>query len=354
VPLVRDRGGASSAAPERVARATVAASALDEAQARALGVVQAAAAYWGYRAARDRLAVFTASEARADRTATEMAALSRASERTRADLTEARGHLATRRAQRIAAEAEVVAAWEELAIVTGMARPQAQADAVTELPAAGAAPAADLDAKRITPRADLAAARQRADAAAEDLQAARNELQPRLDLGLSAGYTARIDGAGPANLLDPLVRDIPGIEAGVQLRLELPVGRDGAKGRAAQRSAAYRRAQLAIAELERSIAIRVAAALANAQVHRAALIEAQVAVQLLEQTVTDEQAKFRAGASTLLAVIQAEEALTDTLLDEIAGRLAFAIAVAQLRFETGAIEPARPAAELATLLKGFP
>jgi len=368
VPLLRDRGGAVSAAPERAAHASYAAAALDARQARARGVFLAALAYWQYRAATDRLAVTIDSEARAERTANEIAQLSRADERTRADLNEARGHLSSRRAQRIAAEAQVAAAWSDLAVVSGFTRaPAAAPAAATEFPATGSAPSEDsrsvLIEQAVAQRPDLASARKRADAAAETLRAAENQLQPQLDLELTAGYTSQLY-EGPAHIFDPLVREIPGVEAGVQIRLQLPLERNGVRGRVAERSAAYQRERLVGADLERQIRIRVAGALQAAAVSRLALIESEAAVRLLEQTVIDEKAKFRVGASTLLAVIQSEEALTSAFLTRIDGQVAFALTLANLRFETGslvlpasedrAVVQPTAAARMVSLLRVFP
>jgi outer membrane protein len=367
VPLLRDRGGTVSAAPERAAGASYAAAALDARQARARGVLLGAIAYWQYRAATDRLAVTIASEARAERTANEIAQLSRADERTRADLNEARGHLSSRRAQRITAEAQVTAAWSDLAVVVGFARaPAAAPAAATEFPATGTTLSGEslsvLIEQAVAQRPDLASARKRAQAAAETLRAAEDELRPQLDLRLAAGYTSQLY-EGPAHLFDPLVREIPGVEAGVQIHLQLPLERNGVRGRVAERSAAYQRERLIGADLERQIRIRVAGAFQAATVSRLALIESEAAVRLLEQTVDDEKAKFRVGASTLLAVIQSEEALTSAFLTRIDGQVAFALALANLRFETGSLvlpasreRAVRPtaAARMVSLLRVFP
>jgi outer membrane protein TolC len=68
------------------------------------------------------------------------------------------------------------------------------------------------------------------------------------------------------------------------------------------------------------------------------LRHSEEAVRLFEQTVENERKKFRLGFSTLFAVIQAEESLTSALLGKIAGQRAFAVALARVRFETGAVD----------------
>jgi len=344
-PLLRDFGGAISAAPEQAARAGHAAASMDEQHARAQVVLQSAVAYWDYLAAERRLEVSRASEARAQRTAELTAALVQGDERTRADLTQAEAHLASRRALRIATEQGLLAAWQQLAIAMGMrplplgVLPRAATDfpggELTTAWVAGSSWVEQTTARR----SDLAAAQRRVAAAEALLQAARNEQLPGLDLELSAGYSGQRRGAGLQRLDDPFYRDIPGVDATVQLRLELPLERTGARGRLAESAAAREREHLARAEIERRIRVAVPIAIESLKSSRHALAESERAVQLFQQSVDHENRRFQAGSSTLLSVIQAEELLTGALLDEIEGQRAFAVGVASLRFETSTIFP---------------
>ncbi len=70
---------------------------------------------------------------------------------------------------------------------------------------------------------------------------------------------------------------------------------------------------------------------------REALLAAREAVTLSRQAVENEKRKFQLGMSTLFDVILAEDALTNARLSEIAGQQAYAVAIARLRYETGAI-----------------
>ena len=343
LPLLRDFGGVITGAPEREARLQHQASVLDERQAGALAVVRAASAYWAYLGAARRLEVFAASEARADRTATDIASLVKADERTRADLTQARGTLASRRANRMAAEQDLLAAWEAIAVLTGTVRDQVEVlpEAATSFPDAGAqAGEGSLDrfvAGALRRRPELRAAQRRVEAAEVTLAAARSELRPRVDLEGSAGHAGQQRGPGVGRAADALFRDIPGADVAVQLSIIWPVERNGPRGLLAERSAQHQSARLALLELERQIRIAVATLLETVKRSRLALRESEEAVKLLQQTVEGEKHKFKLGLSTLLAVIQAEDSLNSALLAKIEGQRAFAMALANLRFETATL-----------------
>jgi outer membrane protein len=345
VPLLRDFGGIVSAAPERAAEVNHRASQLDQSHSGAQVVFQAASAYWGYLAASRRVEVFVSSESRADRTAADIAALVKADERTRADLNQARGVLASRRADRMAAEQDRIAAWALLAVITGAVPEDASTlpAPVSDFPAGAGGPAAETllrwQARGLAERTDLAAARARLEETAVRVRAARNELWPRLDLQGSGGLSGEQRGAGLNQLVNPRQLEVPGADLAVQLTFLLPVERHGLRGRLIEESAAQARAQLGYRELERRIRIGVAAALEYVRRSQMALRESEEAVTLLQQTVEGEKHKFRLGLSTLFAVLQAEDALNSALLAKIEGQRAFAVALASLRFETGTLLP---------------
>ena len=343
LPLLRDLGGVVTAAPERHARAEFAASTFDERHAAAQGVLRAAVAYWSYLAAKRRFEVLAGSEGRAEVTATQTAALVKADERTRADLIQAQGFFSSRRAARIAAERDVVDAWRDIALLIGSspANLSALPAAATEFPPPGPDPAetslAGWVSRALSSRPDLAAADDRVQGAAVAVAAARSEMRSRLDLDVSGGYTNQQRGPALRHFIDPFYRDVPGMDASVSLRFELPVERSGARGRLAQSLAAYEQRRLLRVDLERRIRVGVAAAFEIVKRSRLALHESEEAVRLLKQTVDNEKQKFRLGSVTLFSVIQAEDSLTSGLLAKTERQRAFAVALADLRFESGTL-----------------
>jgi outer membrane protein TolC len=129
IPLLRDRGGASSAAAEQAAARDHEAARWGLRNTAAQQVLAAVGAYWDYQAAHERLEVLRSSEARADRTVEETRTLVAADERTPADLIQLRGNAASKRVARISAEQDLINARTTLGLAMGL-----PADAIAVLP----------------------------------------------------------------------------------------------------------------------------------------------------------------------------------------------------------------------------
>lgn len=333
IPLLRDRGGASSAAAEQVAARDHEATRWEMRHTAAQQVLAAVVAYWDYQAACERLEALRSSEARADRAVEETTALVKADERTPADLIQLRGNAASNRASRVAAEQDVITARTELGLTMGL-----PADAIAALPLPSTAfpgpgsNAGRLDARRLVEetyqrRADLAAADQRARSAGLRLEAARSDDRPSLDLVLSTGYQGTETDDGD--------RLEPRVDALVELRLELPLSNSAARGQVAQTSAAQEQSRIARDDLRRRIAADVAAGLQAVAHAEAAMLESAEAVRLFESGIQGVQRRFQLGDATLFDLIQAQDALTNALIFHVQSQRDHAVAIAVLRFQSG-------------------
>ncbi|MBK7536607.1 MAG: TolC family protein [Myxococcales bacterium] len=330
IPLLRDRGGASSAAAEQAAARDHEAARWGLRHAAAQQVLAAVAAYWDYQAAHRRLEVLRASEARAERAVEETRALVQADERTPADLIQLQGNAASKRATRASAEQGIVAARTALGLAMGL-----PADAIATLPPPAtafpkpASGAARLDAGLVADtyrrRADLAAAEQRTRSASIRLEAARSDQRPRLDLLLNTGYRAS----------DAESLDEPRVDALVELRLELPLSNSAARGQVMQSSAAQQQRHLAHDDLRRRIAADVAMAVEAVTHAEATMLESAEAVHLFETGIQAVQRKFQLGGATLFDLIQAQDALTNALLFDVESQRDHAVAIAVLSFQSG-------------------
>jgi outer membrane protein len=343
-PLLRDRGGAVTAAPERAARLERDAAALDFESARNEVVLQTTAAYWTYVAAERTLAVLAAAEERARRTVEDTSALVKADERTGSDLIQAQGYHSAARAARVGGQQNWLDAARRLAIVAGVSwsAPTALPHALSDFPSALLLPDEGVvvrwASEAIRLRPDLAALDRRLRGADILRTAGADELSARLDLEVGVGYTGQMRGQG-----GDLHRDVPGPRADVGLIYQLPVERTGRRGRLAEKAASVARLKVEREEIERQIYLRVLTAFETVKNSQVQLREAGEAVKLIDKTVVNEKKKFQMGSSTLFSVNQAEGALTGALLAAIAGQQQFAVALATLRFETGTL--AQPSAE---------
>ena len=364
VPLARNRMGGAVAASRRAAIAGYDATRADLRQAAAQTTLDAATAYWDYAAAGERLAAYRSSEQRARVMVDETAELVRADERPAADIRQVRGNLASKRAQRIAAEQTLAEARQRLGIVLGLPAQQIATISSARLaavPNTGAAPPddrADADEVRraaawarsvasaaLARRADVRAAAARREAAAQSLAAADHDLRPRIDLTLGVTYAGLTQGYGVGGFVSPLGRTAPGTSSVLQLQYELPTRRLLARGVAEQAEAALEEARISERDLTRQVESAVSVAAVGVDRGRRALGEAGDAVRLSREVVDNEKQKFRLGASTQLDVLYAEDGLVTALLAEIAARRTYIGAVGTLRFAAGDLGAATTAVE---------
>jgi outer membrane protein TolC len=357
VPLWKDRFGAVSAAGERAAEHGLRAGVLAMRQTVAQAVLDATTAYWSYLAASKALDVARGSETRASEMLDDIKRLVAAEERPASDVQQATANLSSKRVSRIAAEQNAIEARAALGLAMGVAPNQMAVlgEPATEFPAVGdSQPPATAGAGGVLARrSDYAGAREEEEAEGVLASSARHDLAPRFDLDVALGYTGMGSGFGFGPFVAPLYRNVPGLNASVQFRYELPIVNTGAAGRAVQAAASYERQRITREDLARRIQSNVAVA-ANAVRHgRIGMVESQRAVTLAETTVANERRKFRLGASTMFDVIQAQDALTNAELSAIQAARTCAVAIATWRFENGVMVggPERaPTVDVAALL----
>jgi outer membrane protein TolC len=350
VPLLRDRGGGTTAAAERAARRVLDASELDARHSAAASALAVVVAYWNDLAAEERLRVYRSSELRAGQLVDDTRRLVEADERPAADLKQLLANLALKRAVRLAAEQASVEGREQLALAMGVGGdepavlplpttpfPDAKDSSAATSGSPGTGADVPLPAEALHRREDLAALRARRIAAEVQLGAAQKDLRPRLDLSVGMGYQGIASDDGFSGALSSFYRNVAGLDASVRLSYELPLASLAARGEVLRSSAAYDQACIREAELVRQISSGVRMAREALRHGREALLASREAVALSREAVDNEKRKFRLGMSTLFDVILAEDALTSARLGEIAGQQAYAVAIARLRYESGTI-----------------
>lgn len=344
VPLLRGRGYIATAGAERAAEIGVAASDADYHQAQSVSALRTLLDYWSLVAAQKRLALAEESYQRQEQLVGIARALQEADEIARIDVLNVDARISDAQSSVSAARASVNAARVALARDIGLRvdrvedAPLATDDfpevATPEQLAAPSGPAAlePVFARRF----DVIAATRRVDSARVILATEREQLKRRLDLGLTMYYAGFEEnqnlgkGLGGA-LFDEWV----GPSVALTLSLDVPFRNNVAIGRFAQASALENQSILLRTDLTRSISTRVIQAIGTLQLAADAVRRQDDAARLYRRTIADEYEKYRAGASTIIDVILTEENLTNTLASQIEARLAYATALARLRFEMG-------------------
>jgi outer membrane protein TolC len=337
LPLLRGLGSSSVAAAETAAGKDYEASRLTLMHERSRSVLETVRAYWELRAATEETLVARRSVKLQGDLLALTQALIKAKDKPRSDEFRVQASLADAQARLSGTERRLNEARVSLARTMGVALegadraplasdpfPEPPDDVVTEAQAVEAL-ARDALAQRMDQRASLL----REEAAGVLATGARKDTKPRLDLqgrffGVSTGE-ARISD------LDRWVFR----SANGTLELEAPFGNNLLQGRLAQRESGLRLAEIESSDSARTITLNVVRLVQSLRVAVEQVKRAQEAVRYYDQTIEDEQAKLKAGDSTLVDTILTEQQTTAARQTLVAARRNYATLLAELRFEAG-------------------
>jgi outer membrane protein TolC len=346
-PLLRGRGRDANTAPERSAERQVAASELDLRQTTAERALTVIAQYWQARAALLNLEILRESEDRARELLGTTRKLIEADVTPAADLVQVEANVVAKETARIGGERAFFEARQALGREIGLPPERIAvlpfpADPFPTVPAAAVPAAADdriWIARALERRADLQAAQERRSAVGFLRKAADNALKPQVDLLFTPSYSGLVQGAGAGSFFSPLYRNVPGASSVLSLSLSWPTLNSRARGDLIQIEEAREQSALLTDLISRQIGANVPIALDAVARDAQQLERAAEAVRLFERAVENEEKKLRAGTSTLIDLISQRDRLTAARQSQVSAHLALAIAVAQLRFETGTLLP---------------
>jgi len=344
-PLLRGRGRSVADAPELAAERQVAASTLDLRQTTSERVLTVVSQYWQTRAAALNLDVLRASETSARELLETTRRLIEADVTPAADLVQVEANLVSKETARIGGERQLFQARQALGREIGL-----ESGRIASLPlpvdpfpvvspgeVPGPADGPRYVAAALARRADLQAARERRNALEIELRAADNALLPQVDLVLQPSYSGLVSGTGAGSFFSPLARNVPGLGSFFALSLSWPTLNNRARGVRLQIEAARTQSSLLEDLIVRQIGADVPAALDAVERQAQQLERAAEAVRLFERAVVNEEKKLQAGTSTLIDVISQRDRLTAARQAQVSASLALALALAELRFETGTL-----------------
>jgi outer membrane protein TolC len=344
-PLLRDRGRTVVAAGERAAERELSAADLDLRHTVSQRVLAVTSQYWRVVSARHALEILEASEQSSRELLRTTRRLIEADLTPAAEVVLLEADLAAKESSRIGGERDLFQARQELGREIGLTPEEIAALPLPSEPfptppstdRSSAGEAAALVALAFDSRADLAAARQRLEGAQLLTAAADNGLRPRLDLVFTPGWTGLVEGSRSRNFLASLYRNVPGLSSSLVFELTWPTVNRRAQGELLQARAGEEESRRFVELLMRSIGADVPTALDAVRRGAQQLERAVRAVELFEQAVINEEKKLRAGTSTLIDVISQKDRLTSSRLTEVSAHLSLALALADLRFQTGTL-----------------
>lgn len=340
-PLLRGRGAQAAASAEAVAALSVNAGRATLRHAASSVAAETLSAYWRYAAAVQVFESLSESEERVRRLLQETETLVAADQRPAADLDQIRADVADRTAARIRGSRDVATARLALGGAMGL-----EADEAALLPApADPFPAAgterlerdphDLVQTALELRGDLEAARARMEGGRVLREAAHRNRLPALNLDLSLGYAGQAQGGGAERFFSPLYENIGGLNLGLALRYEIPLGDAPADGLLATRIAEHRGAEVAVDDAARRVEIEVRAALVELHAAHETLALSEESLGHHRRALENEQLRFQQGLSTLFNVLLFQDRLTLAEAGRIQAMREYAEAEVQLRHAAG-------------------
>lgn len=162
-----------------------------------------------------------------------------------------------------------------------------------------------------------------------DLETARRNKLPDLDLVAGLGYTARATNANYGQVIANLPND-HGNNWNLGLNYSMPWGRHADKARYRIAQTQLNSQKLRIEQLEQSLLVNVRAAVRAVETQLVAVDIAAKGTELATRQYEQQKARFDAGLATSRQVLITQDDLERARFDELSARLALRRAVAEL------------------------
>jgi outer membrane protein TolC len=338
-PLLRGAGtvGAASAlAAARLARDAQAHTVEATAQEQ---VYLTLLAYFELVGAGQDLELLKGAQTAARKVVEDTKALVEGQQRPKSDLRGLEGNLADLTRQVFEADNRRLQGVYDLALAMGLGEQSVPSFRATDgFPPLVAAPDRETILRVATrDRSDLAAARETVASAAAQLEGAEKNTQPALDLSASVGYAGAYDRDGVDAFFAAASRNVPGVNAGVALSLELPVTNAARVGDRDRRLAQHEQATITARDLARQLPIAAQGALDDLRLSRNALEASTESVKQFEQAVADQRDKLHEGVGTVIDLVLTEQLRINAELGRTANQLRCASALARLYLTMGSL-----------------
>lgn len=353
VPLLKGRGSELVTASEDAARLAVLRNRYELRSRTAQTLYSVLLAYWDYRTRVALRNVAQSSEQRSQSLLSSNQKLVAASEKPRADLVLLKADLADKMAARQAAELALSESRKALGRLLGMdmaginqlAEPSDPFPPLNDAAGSLAQKLAQLSEQARQQRPDLKALDLQAEGTRRQLRAAIDKMKPQLDLNVGVGYGRASEGGSRYGFITEPGRNQPEPSVFAHLNYQFPLENNQASGAAKELSSTLLQLEIRQRDLADSIGAGVDSALQALSRNAEQMRVVQEGLVLYEQAVNQEIIKQRNGISTLIDVVNIEGRYVSAQVGFLQLQLAYANALARLRFETGTFLPRQPVAE---------
>ena len=336
LPLARGRGRDSVAAAEIAAGFDLEASRLALLFQHSASVEATIQAYWQARAATDQVEILRRSVEIQGELGTITRALIAANEKPRSDEARILGSTADARSRYESAQRQLNEARINLAQVMGVALADALSIPLASDPYPQPPAGLQIDSQAyatfirdaVNRRFDRQAALKSEASGKALAEGARRDKRPVFDTTLTGfGTSVKQSSLGYPSWVFR--------SGSVGLNLEKPFGNNSLAGIYDARLASLHQTQIASANLERQISLSVVQLSESLKLAVDRLRSSAEAVRNYDQTIIDEQARFRTGDSSLLDTILTEQQATSARLAYTAAQQEYASLLAALRQQAG-------------------
>lgn len=345
VPLMRNLGRDATGADELARESALKAAKLTTRHNISQLISITAANYWGCLASRMSFELTMDTQRRAQKLLDLVESLVKAGSMEPAALNQARANLLSNRVDVRGQQERLYNSRQALAVSMGLTPQELPgapdpAGGFPEVISAAQLESADIRSHisaALHQRGDYLGAQTDIETATILLRQAQNQLKPRLDLGLNAGYAGLSEETNISRYYRSLDSKLRGVNYLLTLNLELPIENNAAKGNLVLRKSQARVFDLAVKSLANQIASDTLIAYEGLQ---AAVYEYQLAEQAeaaYGKAVEFENQKYMSGSSTLTAVIDVEGRYFNARVTRIEVLRKYATALANFRFVTGSL-----------------
>jgi outer membrane protein len=344
VPLLHGRDATASS--EDVAKLNIELSRYQLRDRIAQTLYNTLLAYWTYRSRVDLEKVAQSSEERSQSLLRSIQKLVDAGEKPRADLVLLQADHSDKISRRQAAALARIEARTVLGRLLGLDElairqlPEPSDTLPAQLTTLPLFSTAAISTAALQQRPDVRALAVQLDAARRQMQAVQERLKPQLDLQLGLGYAKASEGGSRYGFAAEAgqIQASPSVFA--RLNYQFPLQNNSASGAMQERSALLSQLLIRQKDLNIGVASGVESAWQALFNSSEQLKEAKQALAWYELAVSQEVVKQKNGISTLIDVINVETRFVSARVNYLQLQLAYASALAKLRFETGTLLPA--------------
>jgi outer membrane protein len=345
-PLMRGRGTNIVTANEKAGELGTEAQQYNVSFVASSELFNMAIAYWQYLGAFKSLEIYRENQARVTKVLEITNELVKADKKPATELLQIQADLKDKEQQTIIAEQQLYNARQNLgrAIGINILESERLAQPANVFPEI-AQVSAELSLNQLMEiarknRPDLKALKKSLESSNLFVDVAENSMRPQLDLSAFAAYGGAIAGNGIDRFFSALGQSQGrNYRLGLGLNFMFPVQNNRAKANLLANQLQVSDLEINIENQIRNIELNVSIAHNNFQNSIAALKKSKEALDYYTEVFRNEQFKFQTGLTTLLNLILFQERLTFAQLGYIQSQQQFAVAISNLRFETGTLYP---------------